>query len=121
MKKVIVFLLFIFLLFDVSARDKIPKYKIISNSNSQNDIKEMYAVKNNLIKDYKIWSKSVDDIDQVLYDHQYLYNAVYDKGIYLIILGEGKGKELTGELKANYCESTKDIQKKSLLFGWLFS
>lgn len=120
MKKVIVFLLFIFLLLNVSAKESIPKYKIISNSNSSNDIREMYDVKNNLIKDYKVWSKSVSDVDQVLYDHQYEYNAVYEKGIYLIVLGEGKGKELVGDLKVNYCESTIDIKRKSLLFGWFF-
>ena len=73
-----------------------------------------------LIKDYKDWIKSVDDVDQALADHQKDYQAKYYNGEYTIVLGAGKGKELTGTLKASYCVSSKEIKKKSF-FAELFS
>lgn len=96
------------------------KYKIIANSNQESDIQEMYDIKNNLLEDYKEWVKGVDNKDQVLADHQKDYQASFKQGIYKIVIGKGKGKTLEGELKVNYCESTKDIKTKSLLFDWLF-
>lgn len=120
MKKIIVIMLISFLCITVQAKSDIPQYKIIANSSQKSDIKEMYDIKTSLLKDYKEWAKGVDNKDQVLADHQSDYHATFKQGVYLIILGEGKGKSLTGELKANYCESTNDIEKKSLLFDWLF-
>ena len=38
-----------------------------------------------------------------------------ENGEYKIILGKGKGKTLTGTLKASYCTSSKEIKKKSFL------
>ncbi|MFR7590749.1 MAG: hypothetical protein ACLUVC_04835 [Longibaculum sp.] len=119
-KAVVIVVLGLMLCVSVHARNQEPKYKIIANSNQESDIKDMYHIKDQLLKDYKIWSKGVDDKDQVLADHQSDYHAEYKQGIYKIILGEGKGKSLNGELKMNYCESTKDIETKSLLFDWLF-
>ena len=120
MKKVLFILLASMLCVSVQARSHEPQYKIISNSYSDEDIQNMYQTKESLLKDYKEWVKGVYDKNQVLIDHQKDYQAQYNNGIYQIILGEGKGKELTGELKASYCESTKDIQSKSILFDWLF-
>lgn len=120
MKKIIILVLISFLCMGVQAKSKEPKYKIIANSYKDVDIKKMYQVKSNLLRDYKEWVKGVDDKDQVLADHQKDYQAKYQQGVYQIILGKGKGKELTGELKVNYCESTKDIQKKSIIVDWLF-
>lgn len=99
----------------VNASSNDPKYKIIANSNSDKDIKTMYETKDDLIKDYKDWIKSVDDVDQALADHQKDYQAKYYNGEYTIVLGAGKGKELTGTLKASYCVSSKEIKKKSFL------
>ena len=48
------------------------------------------------------------------------YQAKYYNGEYTIVLGAGKGKELTGTLKASYCVSSKEIKKKSF-FAELFS
>ncbi len=120
MKKVVIVILFLFLCIGVHARNEEPKYKIISNSYEQGDIKKMYDIKNELLKDYKEWSKGVDNKDQVLADHQDNYNATYKQGIYKIVIGEGKGKTLTGDLKSNYCESTKDIKTKSFIFDLFF-
>lgn len=120
MKKIIFILLVGMLCISVEAKENEPQYKIIANSYNQKDIDEMYKIKNDLIKDYKEWSIGVSNKDQVLADHTSNYNATYQQGVYCIILGEGKGKSIEGELKVNYCESTKDIQKKSFIFDWLF-
>lgn len=115
MKKTIVVILILMNVVSVDASSNNPKYKIIANSNNQSDIKEMYKIKDNLIKDYRNWIKGVDDIDQVLADHQKDYHAEYYNGEYKVVLGKGKGKELTGTLKASYCTSSKEIKKKSFL------
>ena len=38
----------------------------------------------------------------------------------LELQGKGNGKTLTGDLKVNYCETTEDIETKSLIWDWLF-
>ena len=113
MKKTIVVLLILMNVVSVDASSNNPKYKIIANSNNETDIKKMYEIKDDLINDYRNWIKGVDDIDQVLADHQKDYQAKYYNGEYKIILG--KGKTLTGTLKASYCTSSKEIKKKSFL------
>lgn len=120
MKKIVFIVLVGMLCVSAQAKSQEPQYKIIANSYEQNDIEYMYKIKNDLIKDYKEWSIGVSNKDQVLADHVKQYNATYQQGVYYIVLGEGKGKSIEGELKVNYCESTKDIQKKSLIFDWLF-
>lgn len=115
MKKVVVVLLIMMNIVSVTASTNEPKYKIIANSNKTVDIEKMYEIKDNLIQDYKKWAKGVDDVDQALADHQKKYQAKYYNGEYLIILGKGKGKELTGTLKTSYCVSSKEIKKKSFL------
>ena len=118
MKKIIITVLILMNVVTVNASSNDPKYKIIANSNSERDIKEMYKIKDSLISDYRRWIKGVDDIDQVLADHQKDYEASYYNGEYKIIIG--KGKSLTGTLKASYCTSSKEIKKKSF-FAELFS
>lgn len=120
MKKLVIVLLILINLTSVSATSNNPKYKIIARSNKDKDIQEMYDVKDDLIRDYRRWIKSVDDIDQALADHQKDYRAKYYNGEYKIILGKGKGKELTGTLQASYCITSKEIKKKSF-FAELFS
>ena len=94
MKKIIVIALILMNVVSVNASSNIPKYKIVANSNSEKDIKKMYKIKNDLINDYRNWAKGVDDIDQVLADHQNAYDASYYNGEYKIILGKGKVKLL---------------------------
>ena len=115
MKKIIVIVLILMNVVSVNASSNIPKYKIVANSNSEKDIKKMYEIKNDLINDYRTWAKGVDDIDQVLADHQDDFNAKYYNGLYTIVLGEGKGKSLEGKLQVSYCTSSKEIKKKSWL------
>ncbi|WP_294581964.1 hypothetical protein [uncultured Thomasclavelia sp.] len=120
MRKLLIILIIMMNVVTVDASGNDPKYKIIANSNSDDDIEAMYETKDALIADFKTWAKGVDDIDQVLADHQKDYQAKYYNGEYTIVLGEGQGKELTGSLKTSYCVSSKEIKKKSF-FASLFS
>ena len=115
MKKLIIFLLILMNLTTVTAVNETPKYKIIASSYNQEDTEEMYEVKDKLIQNYKKWVKGVDDVHQVLADHQKAFNAKYYNGLYTIVLGEGKGKTLEGKLQVSYCTSSKEIHKKSWL------
>ncbi|MEQ2767897.1 hypothetical protein [Faecalibacillus intestinalis] len=120
MKKIIIILLITMNLTTVCAVNETPRYKIIGSSYRQEDIDEMYKVKDQLLLNYKKWVKGVDDVYQVLADHQDDFNAKYYNGLYTIVLGEGKGKSLEGKLQVSYCTSSKDIHKKSWLVS-LFS
>ena len=112
MKKIIIFLLIMMNLTSVCAVNETPRYKIIGSSYQQEDIDEMYKVKDQLLLNYKKWVKGVDE---VLADHQDDFNAKYYNGLYTIVLGEGKGKSLEGKLQVSYCTSSKEIKKKSWL------
>lgn len=120
MKKLLIIFIIMMNLTTANAQNNIPRYKIIASSNSQSDIDEMYDTKDRLIKDYKKWVKGVDDVYQVLKDHEKVYDATYQNGTYQIILGNGKGRQISGKLQVSYCASSKDIKKKSL-FASLFS
>lgn len=113
MKKIIIFLLIMMNLTSVCAVNETPRYKIIGSSYQQEDIDEMYKVKDQLLLNYKKWVKGVDDVYQVLADHQDDFNAKYYNGLYTIVLGEGKSLE--GKLQVSYCTSSKEIKKKSWL------
>ena len=115
MKKTIILMLLCMNFVTIEANSQTPTYKIIANSNSEEDVQEMYDTKDQLIDDYASWVKSVDDVDQVLADHTTNYNAEYYNGEYTITLGDGKGKEITGKLQTSYCTSGKEIEKKSWL------
>lgn len=117
MKKILIIIIILLNITTVTAKKEIPKYKIIANSNNTEDIEEMYKIKNELLFKYKQWVKGVDDIYQVLADHEKDYNAKYYNGLYTIILGKGKGKTLEGKLQVSYCTTSKEIKKKS----WLVS
>ena len=96
MKKIIIFLLIMMNLTSVCAVNETPRYKIIGSSYQQEDIDEMYKVKDQLLLNYD-------------------FNAKYYNGLYTIVLGEGKGKSLEGKLQVSYCTSSKEIKKKSWL------
>jgi hypothetical protein len=115
MKKILIFILIAMNLITINADKELPIYKIIANSNSEKDIQTMYDTKDALLKDYAIWVKGIDDKEQALADHTNVYQAEYYNGEYVIILGKGEGKEITGTLQTSYCTSSKDITKKSWL------
>ena len=57
MKKIIIFLLIMMNLTTVCAVNETPRYKIIGSSYRQEDIDEMYKVKDQLLLNYKKWVK----------------------------------------------------------------
>ena len=59
MKKIIIFLLIMMNLTSVCAVNETPRYKIIGSSYQQEDIDEMYKVKDQLLLNYKKWVKGV--------------------------------------------------------------
>ena len=115
----------------VNAQTQIPQYKITASSHQQKDIDEMYDVKNQLLFKYKSWAKGVDDVDQVLIDHEDTFHGQYKNGVYTIvlgkgercrgkradggILGKGEGRSITGKLQVSYCTTSKEIKKKSFI------
>ncbi|RHM61861.1 MULTISPECIES: hypothetical protein [Coprobacillaceae] len=115
MKKFILILLICMNLTNIQAVEQQPEYKIIANSNQQDDLDQMYNIKNKLLRDYRNWARGVNQVDQVLIDHCHQYDATYKEGLYLIVLGKGKGKSIQGPLKVSYCISSKDIKKKSII------
>ena len=119
MKNIVILLLLCGMISNVNAVEFMPRYKIIASSNYKKDIEYMYEVKNNLLKEYSLSVKGVDNKKQVLLDHLDDYNAVYKDDKYVIVIGEGKGHYIEGELRTHYCESSKDIKKKSFIWEWL--
>lgn len=115
MKKIIILCMIAMNIVTVDAINITPTYKIVADSNEQSAIEEMYTIKNQLLDDYSQWVKGVDDYNDALIDHQYVYNATYYNGIYEVILGDGQGKVLTGKLQTNYCTTTQEIKKTSWL------
>ncbi len=115
MKKFILILLICMNLTSIQAVEQQPEYKIIANSNQQDDLDQMYNIKNKLLRDYRNWARGVNQVDQVLIDHCHQYHATYKEGLYLIVLGKGDGKFIQGPLKVSYCVSSKDIKKKSII------
>lgn len=113
MKKFIIALVIAMNVVTIDAGRKTPTYRIIANSNQEKDIEEMYTIKNQLLEDFPDWVKGVDDEYQALADHTTNYQATFYNGEYLITLGKGKGKEITGRLQVSYCSSAKEIKKKS--------
>lgn len=113
MKKIIICMIIVMNSVTVNASMNYPKYQIIANSNSEEDIKELYTIKNELLINYSEWVKSVDNEIDVLIDHLYVYDAVFYNGVYKITLGDGEGKTISGDLKVSYCTTTNEITKKS--------
>lgn len=115
MKKLIIGIIIAMNIVTIQAGDNIPTYKIIANSNNEDDVAKIYEIKDSLLKEYAKWSKGVDDPYQVLADHTSVYQAKFYNGEYVVVVGDGKGKSITGKLQVSYCSSTKEIKKKSLL------
>lgn len=120
MKKYVIIIIILMNIIVVDANSEDPTYTIIAASNSEQDIKEAYDIKNKLLGEYMEWAKGVDDVYQVLADHTSNYDATFYNGEYVIQIGQGKGKTIEGTLQTNYCSSSQDIQKKSWFFS-LFS
>lgn len=79
-------------------------FKIISNSNSKEDIEIMYEYKNEIIENY---AKMIVGIDkqEVINDLILMYpNMTYENNELCLTIGNGLGKSIQGKLKNNYCD-----------------
>lgn len=100
------------------SRQTIPAtFNITANSNNKEDIEIMYQYKNEIIKHYQDMITGMDEED-VLKDMVIIYpNMYYENHQLYLIIGEGQGKTIKGELKKDYCEV--EIKPKSIFEEWL--
>ncbi len=92
-------------------------FSIVANSNTKEDIAEMYQYKNEIIGSYQEMITGVSE-DEVMEDLTLLYPQMnYENNQLVLVIGEGKGKRISGELKKDYCEV--DVKPKSFI-GSLF-
>ena len=89
--------------------------KIIGSSYQQEDIDEMYKVKDQLLLNYKKMGQRCWWCLSSFSRSSRWFNAKYYNGLYTIVLGEGKGKSLEGKLQVSYCTSSKEIKKEILV------
>lgn len=88
-------------------------FKIVSNSNEKEDIEQMYYYKNEIINKYQSMFLAVNQ-NEVIEDLMKIYPELSYKNKTLIyVIGEGKGKSISGELKDDYCDV--DVKPKSFL------
>lgn len=92
-------------------------FSITASNQDIESIKEMYAYKNELIVMYQDMITGVSE-EEVIDDLLTLYpNMSYENNKIKLVLDEGKGKTITGELKKDYC----DVEiKPTSFFGKLF-
>lgn len=90
-------------------------FNIIANSNSKEDITTMYQYKNDIIRSYQEMITGVEE-EEVMKDLTLLYPQMrYENNQLVLMIGEGKGKNISGELKKDYCEV--EIKPKSFISG----
>ncbi len=127
MQKKILFVLFMFLLVvNVNAGHENYYFRILANSNQEVDIDRMYEVKDDILNTYTSITKGFSqmDIDVAITDNLKDfsgkdYRISYYNGEIKIVIGKGAGKEISGELKQNYCEEVKVKKTKFFLLSWL--
>jgi len=125
MKKYLALILIaITLFFTVSSLSKIEakeeydyKYKVIANSNSIDDLVELYETKEILVISY---NNAIEN-DLLIEDVYHSFsneNIVLEGNTFVIRLGNAKGISLEGKLKTNACD-TSTINNRYALLEWL--
>ena len=129
MKKVLSLLSVVFLS-SVGSMEKKENFKysytIVSNSNDISDLMYMYNVKEKIIDDYENLVFNVNEN----HHHEIIQNSIeifsgddyrteYRNGVLHIVIGEGKGNIITGDLRKNSCDS-KPVRVQ-LFFSKFFS
>lgn len=105
-KKIMIILLLCLTLTNVSAiaQDDKQYFEICGDTTNPN---QAYQVKNDLIKDYQ---KLVEGLETNCISEAIRYNLItnsnisYENHTIKIILGDGQGPKLKGELATNYCQ-----------------
>jgi len=100
---------------NVEAKEKEYRFIIIGDSGATYDL---YEAKQQLIDCFQELTKGVDAkyYDQLINDYIIVKdNFSFENAVITIILGDGNGKQIEGELKRDYC-TNREIETKVFLF-----
>ena len=92
------------------------RYKIVSNSNSIDDLIELYKTKELFVISYNNALENDFDIKKVYTSFsQYVVNL--EGNIFVILIGEAKGISLEGKLKSSVCDEST-LNNRYALLEW---
>ena len=125
MKKYVILILILFgLVFSVSKLNKTAaleeldyKYKIVSNSNSLDDLLVLYEVKELLVISYNNALEKDLDIEEV-YNSFSNYDIDLIDNTFVIVINNGEGISLEGKLKNSVCDNST-LNNRYALLEWL--
>ena len=125
MKKYVILILISFsLIFCVSKLNKTAaleeldyKYKIVSNSNSLDDLLILYEVKELLVISYNNALENNLNIEEV-YNSFSNYDIDLIDNTFVIVINNGKGISLEGKLKNSVCDNST-LNNRYALLEWL--
>ena len=125
MKKYIILILILFgLVFSVSKLNKTAaleeldyKYKIVSNSNSLDDLLVLYEVKELLVISYNNALENNLNIEEV-YNSFSNYDIDLIDNTFVIVINNGEGISLEGKLKSSVCDNST-LNNRYALLEWL--
>ena len=125
MRKYIVLISLLFgLIFGVSKLNKTNaleevnyKYKIISNSNSLDDLLELYETKELFVISYNNALENGLNIEEV-YNSFSSYSIDLIDNTFVIVINKGEGISLEGKLKSSVCDNST-LNNRYALLEWL--
>ncbi len=104
------------------------KYEIVANSNSAQDVLNLYSYKEKLITHYEkdfmpldkktLETKLINDIQSFAFVSD--IKARYAYGTIVLLVGDAKGYTLSGNLKTDSCDETV-IRTKVFIFDLFFN
>ena len=112
---------------NVSSKNEFTySYTIVADSNSASDLMYMYKVKEKTIDNYESIAFNVNEnyhkqsvLDNLEYFSGEDYVAYYKNDSIYVVIGDGKGKSISGDLRKNSCDS-KPVRVQ-LFFSKFFS
>jgi hypothetical protein len=88
------------------------KYTVVANSNKVDDLMYMYRVKEKLIDKYEGLVFNINEkyhkqtiMDNLDYFDGKDYDVLYKNDAIYIVIGDGNGKSISGDLRRNSCDS----------------
>ncbi len=93
------------------------KYRIVSNSNSIDDLLELYETKEVFVISFNNALEN-DLVIEDIYKTFCLENITLEDNTFVIIIGDGNGISLEGSLKTSVCDSST-INNRYALLEWL--
>lgn len=121
-KKLMMILLLCLTLTNVSAiaQDEKQYFEILGDSK---DPAQAYQAKRDLIKDYQTLVEGLDSYcisEAIQYNLVTANNVSYENHTIKIILGDGLGPQLKGELASDYCQGDEKTVETHFFFWELF-